>query len=331
MSTVGDRLYELGGVPVGVGTHSGFPCIGDVYWVDGTNGLDSNTGLKPHLAKKTIDATITTQIANTDSLGDIIYILPGTYAESITTTTLNNVKLIGYSADSVIVAPTASHAMAVGTDESVAVSMTNSVIKNMTFLTPSTSNPTYAALLITVMTKSVIEDCMLKGTTATGFYPTETVGLQLGSRTHTPWEFPEFNRISRCEFSSNGGRTYELGIGIRVGDAAATAPESRGFKSNIIEDCIISAYDTGILLNTGSSSCNASVIRRNVVTSMQGGVGVNLGIVSGSTDGTDAMCMVLDNRIAAISDCISNFSTCNVQGNIVATGGGTPVDETSAN
>jgi len=314
----------MGGVPVSSGEN---PIFGKVWFVDGTNGSDNSDGETPGTAFATIQAAITEQLASTSSLGDVIYVMPGTYAESATTTGMAKLQLIGAGIDSVIIAPTASHGLLVGADGSASSVMTNSAIRNIAFLTPSTSNTTYGALTIGYMTKSVIAGCKFKGTTNTGYAADATIGLQIGNRTDTAWEFHEHSRISNCEFTSNGGRTTELGYGILVGAQSAANPEQKGFKSMVIENNIISAYDTGILLNTGSSSCNGTVLYNNVITSQQGGNGPNEGIVSGSTDGTDALCMIVDNKITAISDCIKNFSACNCQGNIVSQGGATPDTE----
>lgn len=316
--------WKQTGIPIYTGDSGWY---GNEYFVDRTNGLDSNDGLRPGRAFKTIQRAITVQLADTTGLGDTITVLPGTYAESITTSAMANLRLRGVSADAVIVAPTASYGLLVGTDGSTTSTMTNSTIEKMTFLTPSTSNATYAALCVCYMTKSVIQDCKFKGTTTTGFDPTHTTCLQIGNPTDTAWEFHEHSRISRCEFTANGGRVQEPGRCIQVGMASTATPAHKGFKSMIIEDCIMAAYDTAIHLQTGSSSCNGSVIRRNIITSHQGGIGPDIGIKSTAADGTDAMMMIVDNKITSISDCISNFSACNCQNNIVAVGGATPDTE----
>ena len=329
MTMVLDGLEQWGGVPVASQAAYPIPIFGTHWFVDGTNGRDGNPGTSKMEPLQTIQAAVTAQIAYTTGLGDVIWIMPGTYAETVYAPTLTNVQLIGVgvSADAVTIAPTDGHALLVGVDESDTATMTNSAIRNMTFLTPSTSNATYAAMTIGYMLKSVVEGCKFKGTTITGYDPTHTIGLQIGNMTDTPWEFHEHSRISGCEFTSNAGRNTELGRAIQVGASTQANPEYKGFKSMIIEDCIISAYDAAIFLQTGSSSCNGSVIRRNIITSQQGGIGPDIGITSESGDGTDLMCMIVDNRITAIADCIRNFSNCNTINNITAVGGGDPADE----
>jgi len=303
---------------------------GRQYFVDGTNGSDSNSGEQPDKAFKTIQTAVTKQIAYTSGLGDVIRIFPGTYAESITASAFDNLSMVGLGVnpDAVIVAPTAGSGLVTGTDGTAAASMTNSLIKNMTWRAPSTSNVTYPAVVIGYMVGSVIEDCKFKGTTTCAYGSTNgTVGLQISSRTYVAWEFHEHSRVSRCEFTTNAGRNKELSYAIRIGTATNTTPSYRGFKSMIIEDCLVGAYDTGILLNTGAASCNGTVIRRNIITSHQGGDGVNEGIVSAADDGTDTMCLIADNKIQAISDCIKNFAAGNCMGNIVSVGNATPDTE----
>lgn len=327
MTTAPDGLYQYGGVPVSSGPDTIF---GKVWFVDGTNGSDSNDGKTPGAAYGTIQAAITEQIARTTGLGDAIYVLPGTYVENVAASVFNDCSLIGTSADSVIIAPATGSGFTTGTDATATVSMNRSLIKNIQFRAPSTEDGTtaYPACLIGYMTGSVIEDCKFMGTTVAPYQNPgpATVGLQLGSRSYVVYEFPEHSRISRCEFGTSSGRTKELSIGIRVGSQTNTAPASRGFKSMKIEDCIIAAYDTGIRLNTGPASCGGTVIRRNLIMSHQGGNGPANGIISGGTS-ADLLCMILDNRIIAVADGITNFSLGNTHGNIVSIGGGTPAGE----
>jgi len=84
------------------------PIFGNMYKVDGTNGSDDNSG-KMDSPKKTIQAAVTLQIAERTGLGDVIWVMPGTYAESITGD-LTQCKLMGYHPFAVRVTPSASHA-----------------------------------------------------------------------------------------------------------------------------------------------------------------------------------------------------------------------------
>ena len=330
MTMVLDGLEQWGGVPVGSQAAYPAPIFGTHWFVDGTNGRDGNPGTSKMEPLQTIQAAVTAQIAYTTGLGDVIWIMPGTYAETVYAPTLTNVQLIGVgvSADAVTIAPTDGHALLVGVDSSATATMTNSALRNITFLTPSTSNTEYAAATVGYMLKSVIEGCKFKGTTIATFEggANVTIGLQIGNMTATQWEFHEHSRISGCEFTCNAGRNTELSLSILVGDVAKTYPVEKGFKSMIIEDCLIAAFDRAIMLGTGPTSCGGSVIRRNVITSHQGGIGPNVGIQSTGAS-TDLLCLIVDNKITAINDCIANFSNCNTINNITAVGGGDPADE----
>lgn len=317
------------GVPI-FGSVGASPIFGTSYFVDGTNGLDGNTGLEPDQAFLTIQRAITVQLADTTGLGDVIWVMPGTYAETVYASTMTNVQLIGagITPDAVTIAPTDGHALLVGVDASATATMTNSAIRNMTFLTPSTSNTEYAAVTVGYMLKSLIAGCKFKGTTIATFEAgtNVTIGLQIGNMTATQWEFHEHSRISGCEFTCNAGRNTELSLSLLVGDVAKTYPVEKGFKSMIIEDCLISAFDRAIMLGTGPTSCGGTVIRRNTITSHQGGIGPNVGIQSSGAS-VDLLCMIVDNKITAINDCIANFSTCNTINNITSVGAATPADE----
>lgn len=313
-------------------SQAGFgPMVGNIRYV--APDVSSTSQFRSQLYDMGVDeveTSIETALGSSENYrNDVVLVAPGTYAETVYQANMFNKALLGCgpSPDAAIIAPTDGHALLVGVEGTAALTMSNSIIKNMTFKTPSTSNTTWAALGIAYITNSVIEDCKFMGTTTTGYTTSATIGLQIGNRTETPWEFSERNRISRCYFGTQGSRLQELGVGILVGAYASAAPAHRGFSSNIIEDCILGCYDSGIYLGTGSSSCGGTIIRRNTITGHQGGTGVNIGIISLASDGVDTMTMINDNRITAISDAISNFNIWNTQGNIIAIGGGSPVGE----
>jgi hypothetical protein len=75
MTTVGDMLYQMGGVPV-----AGELTTGNVFFVDSGSGSNSNNGKKPSTALATLDYAIGKCTATN---GDIIYVLPG-HAETTT-------------------------------------------------------------------------------------------------------------------------------------------------------------------------------------------------------------------------------------------------------
>jgi len=75
MTTVGDLLYQLGGVPV----NSEFT-TGSIFFVDSNTGSNSNDGKTPDTALASLDTAIGKCTA---SKGDIIYCMPG-HAETTT-------------------------------------------------------------------------------------------------------------------------------------------------------------------------------------------------------------------------------------------------------
>ncbi len=87
MTTFGDRVYELGGAPLGQ------PLTGKIYWVDSNaaDGMDSvgnGYGVSPRKPFLTLDYAIG---CCTASKGDRIYLLPG-HAENLTVGDLGQLR-----------------------------------------------------------------------------------------------------------------------------------------------------------------------------------------------------------------------------------------------
>ena len=164
MSIVPDRLYHSGGIPVDSGTN---PTFGKVWWVDGTNGSTSGPGDTPDTAFNTVQLAVTAQIADTSSLGDVIYVMSGTYSEAVVASVFNKVQLIGAvlgnTAKGVIIYNSAGHALEVGADTTYNNSMINSTLRNLTFYTPASSNQELAAVRIDTIQQSVIDNCFFLG------------------------------------------------------------------------------------------------------------------------------------------------------------------------
>jgi hypothetical protein len=72
LSVFADGVFQYGGQPVGAGQFSS-PWA-KAWFVDGTDGNDNNSGLKPTEAKKTIQSAVTAA-----GRGDIVYVRPLTY------------------------------------------------------------------------------------------------------------------------------------------------------------------------------------------------------------------------------------------------------------
>lgn len=80
MTTVGDMLYHVGGVPV-----AGEMTTGNIFFVDSNTGDNSYSGKKPSSAFATLDYAIGKCTA---TKGDIIYVMPG-HAETTTAIALD--------------------------------------------------------------------------------------------------------------------------------------------------------------------------------------------------------------------------------------------------
>ena len=325
MTMVLDGLEQWGGVPVASQAATPVPIFGTHYFVDGTNGSDDNPGTNKNEAKETIQAAITLQIAKTTGLGDAIWIMPGTYAETLTGA-LTKVSLLGVGFNQVIVAPTDSNAY-VG-------AINDSRIAGITFRTPSTSSVTSAALAATDLIGSAIYNCRFQGMTDPVNAGVGTTGIRIGAESEGTWEEMRNSSISFCVFSEGGGRTTELSHGISIGPLATDGISSnygnRVFRHSIISDNLICAEWKGITLKTGNANNNGGLITRNTIHSMQGGVAGCQSFCIGQMVEADVLCMVTNNRLSSALDCIKNFNTTQVQGNLCSTNGGTPAWESAA-
>ena len=85
MTTFGDQLFHLGGTPVNGGGGGGIPStVRRAYFVDGTAGLDGNTGRSWGNAFKTIQRACTMANSAEEALYDTdIYIGRGLYEETV--------------------------------------------------------------------------------------------------------------------------------------------------------------------------------------------------------------------------------------------------------
>ena len=328
MTTSPDRLFHSGGIPVDGCSN---PTFGKVWWVDGTNGSAGNSGETPDTAYSTVQLAVTAQIADTSSLGDVIYVMPGTYSEGVTASVFNKAQLIGATLGgnpkAVIIHNSAGHALAVGADAEYTTTMANSALRNITFYSPSTSSTTLAAVRIDTIQMSVIDNCYFLGNYNAGSGTIATVGLQLGCTGATAYSFHEFSTISNCRFGTSGARTKEIDTAIRVGGDAVTAPAGVGFSAMEIIDNMIMAEHYGIRMGTGGASCGGSRIARNVFHSHQGGGGINVAIISNTTDGTDVLMSIHDNKVNYKTNWAVNFATRNLHNNTVSIDSANPVGQ----
>ena len=307
------------GVPVIPGG-SAMPVFGDVYIVDGTNGLDGNAGTSEY-PFKTIQKALTTQIANNSGKGDIIYVMPGTYVESLTGT-MDKVSIIGLrngvgvGAHMASIRPAASY--------SYTGSMTDSSFRNLILMSPSTTNTEYAAIMPTYMGYSAIEDCFICGRAAGS-----VAGIQLGVPTNDVTVVKcDYSSISNNIISTFYGSNCQFTYGIQHGPTAGANSAYKQILGTVIANNRITAATCGISISGGVAKNYGSVISGNVIDSFESSAGPTYGIVS-QVQSQDAP-LVINNYIKAVTDCIQNFLDENVMGNFCALNQATPIRENPA-
>ena len=315
------------GVPAAGVSNSSFMGFGDTYFVDGTSGSDLQDGRSVGTAKKTIQAAVTLQIANASGRGDTIYVMPGTYAESITGD-LSQCRLIGYHPFATRVSPTSSHAYS--------GNLHDALITGFMFDSPSSSNTDYAALRFTTVQDSVIENNRIGCKVDVA----NSVGVMVGTYATgtTTCTFHRSSFRNNHILANGGNQVFDYGFVWGSGSGDATNGNSRTGWNCDISNNIICAEKQGIRLISNYAGSFGSVIRGNVIT----GDAANHGETEEEgiyfLDDTDATKLariwVIDNRISSDTDAIKGFTVQLTQGNIVAVGGvgtSTPTDETIAN
>ena len=310
MTTFGDRVYELGGSPVGAGSNGGAPCVGKIWWVDGTNGLNSNSGRKPKQAKKTIQAAVDSQISETSSLGDIIYVMPGVYPESITGN-LTKVSIIGipqygHAAGTIAINPTAGSAYT--------GDMYHATLKNLLILSPSTSNKTVDAVYLTNMRWSSIENCTFAGADGTC-----VTGLQVGSEADTAVAGAcDYNLIANNIFSTHAGYNSEFTHPIKIGSAGSTGAGAKTMVNTRITGNIVYGTTIGIYIGVVAGAQYGSIIDHNFVSSGSREHGCATAGISNIS--ASATTLVVENWINA-EDGLVNWNTACTMNNTVANAG----------
>jgi len=204
--------------------------FGQTFWVDGTEGGDSDNGLTLDHAFKTVQKAITAQLAHRAQAakgynrGDKIIIMPGTYAEALTGD-LTNCMLLGgmpSNPDAVMIKPTTAGAYA--------GSLTNAVVDGISFYSSSLTNPTYAAFRARNMTGSTINNCHFYA----GIVDALSTGFRVGEETSTS----NGKTMSCCKFTNNliGVKSnISLRYGFVIGVTAVTdANDRKGYVDNTL-------------------------------------------------------------------------------------------------
>lgn len=310
MSVIPDRLYHLGGVPV----DSANPIFGKVWWVDGTNGSASGDG-SADLPFSTIQLALTAQIANTTSLGDVIYVMPGTYAASLTGT-MSKVQIIGATCGgnthTVSIRPTGSY--------SYTGSMTDSAFRNIMFMSPSSSQKTYPAVLLTYMGYSVIDSCTFIGRDSTC-----VEGLQLGATADGSTVIKcDFSAITNNVFDSFYGANLAFSHAIKLGTVTGTNGAYRQMYHSVIAGNTISARTIGIWLGCGANKANGTRISHNYIGYGNGGNGCASYGIGGLATGAAALhrLWVDNNYIMAVDGLYQIDDGCSFNNFISASGAG---------
>jgi len=234
---------------------------GDEYYVDGTHGSDANDGSEWSKAWKTIQHAITYQIAHTSGLGDVIYVAPGNYAESLTGD-LTRCSIIGVRGDY------PWHIVSIRPTDGPAYTGTvfEACFRNLCMLSSSGENKDQPALWLTAARYSVIEDCHFVGRDTTceeaiQIGPTDDTGVATATAM-------DFCIIRRNKIDTWYGYASEFEYGIKMGavnwEAQALVSTMTGVT---IEDNVISTKTYGMYFCTVEGSTHASVIRNNVVGS----------------------------------------------------------------
>jgi hypothetical protein len=302
------------GVPVmgGGDPNVGGPIFGNIYYVDGTNGSDDNPGTHPDEAKATIQAAITLQIAETSSLGDVIYIMPGSYAE-VLTGDLTKVQIIGVGgsgplAHMVSIRPT--------TGPAYTGSMMEASFKNIMFLSPSTdANKTEDAVKLNNMRYSSIEGCNFVGANASC-----VTGLQIGHEDDddTSTGHCDYSLIANNIFNTFYGYNSEFTHPIKIGSAGATGAGQNVMVGTRITGNIIYGTTIGMYIGVVAGAQYGSVIDHNFISSGSREHGC---ATSGITNiAAGATILVVENWINA-EDALVNFNTAATLNNTVSDAG----------
>lgn len=296
------------GVPVTPGVVN-TPCFGNMYKVDGTNGSNDAPGTMDE-PKATIQAAITLQIAKNSGLGDVIWIMPGTYSEYLTGD-LTGVSLIGVHPKMVTVSPGTTY-------NAYAGNVTNSLIKGITFNEP-TSAVNHACIAIPKLVGSTILDCVLMGKTGTD----GSAGIRIGAETSAASDYMLYSTITHNMFACSGGRTKELAHGIYFGEYGVnTDSDSRLFAFSEISHNQIFCETAGVYFHTDATT-GGGLIYRNFIGSRQNSGNTSQYGIYHTGDSDDLLTNVVENYICAGSEAnaIVGFQAGNVFGNYISGSG----------
>jgi hypothetical protein len=249
------------GIPVSNGGGVENPIFGKVWYVNKATGSDSNSGTDPNKAFNTIQKAITTQIAESTGLGDVIYVFPGEYPEALTGN-LTKVSIIGVpfwgEAFGVQILPSAASAYK-GT-------LWEARLQNLFMTSPSTSNTELPALHLDNCRFSTIQNCMFNGRAADC-----VEGLQIGNTDEVATAANcDATRIIGNTFTTFYGAASQFTFGIKIGrvgyDAGASVKQCWGTE---IAYNKIFAATSGIYLGISGDKSGGTTIHDNAIFSLE--------------------------------------------------------------
>lgn len=290
------------------------------YYVDKRSGLDSYSGKSWEGAFKTIQKAIDVQTADTNGMGDTIYVAPNYYLEDLTGT-LSYVQIIGYDNGTI-----AYGTRVLGADaSSFTGSMNHAAFRNFCFLSPGTSNKEYPAVTLSNMRYSTIDSCLFIGRDATC-----VEGLQISpTANNSTTANCDYSAITNNVFSTWFGTGCQLAYGIKIGYTSAVA--NNNYKQvwhSLIAGNSILAKTTGISVGANCGKCYGTIIRDNHISSCETGNGcASYGIAALPTGDDMHGIHVYRNTIKAVTDGIYGFSDECVFDNYVSLNGASPVAE----
>lgn len=247
MTTVGDRLYEMGGVPVGGGPD--YIITGNVYFVNSTGGSPGHSGKKPAAAMATIDQAVGKCTANN---GDVIYVMPG-HAENIATTTSLDVDVAGITIVGLGRGESRPILTQTATDAYVDVAAANTTIKNILF--KAGVNTGTVAMLQIQADDCLVENCEFKNVSST---------------LHTN-HFIETSATSNAadRLTISGCRFFAVSADADC-DSAISLP---GVQDSVLieNNLIVGTFDDAGIHNVTGKTCTNLQIIGNVVENTQAG------------------------------------------------------------
>ena len=251
MTTVGDLLYQLGGVPV----NSEFT-TGSIFFVDSNTGSNSNDGKSPDTAFATVDFAIGNCTA---TKGDIIYVMPG-HAETTTAIAADvaGITIIGIGRGRARPALTATTAAS----DLIDVTAANVAIKNMRLVGAASgvtslisvgandfmcegcvleqaATPLIGVIVTGGIDRFNFKDCLFLGTAAG---PDCAIDLQ-GSGNCVDWTVEDctFNYLSSANLDEAGIRSDKTDTGVLVKNCrfigmTLTAIDFNSSSTGLLED-----------------------------------------------------------------------------------------------